>query len=128
MLDANAVGDLLAENPTAQKRFGRHMGAIGVSSIVAFELHYGLAKSRIRPSNRRALDAFFSNGVTIVDFDAQDAEVAGTLRYQMEAKGKPLGSFDLLIAAQALRMGATLITRDAAFSLVKGLRVQDWTI
>lgn len=46
----------------------------------------------------------------------------------MEAKGKPLGSFDLLIAAQALRMGATLITRDAAFSLVKGLRVQGWTI
>ena len=104
------------------------MGAIGVSSIVAFELHYGLAKSRTRPSNRRALDAFFSGGVTIVDFGAEDAEAAGALRHQMEAKGRPLGAFDLLIAAQALRMGATLVTRDAAFSLVKGLRVDDWTV
>ena len=46
----------------------------------------------------------------------------------LETAGMPIGPYDLLIAAQALRSGATLVTANVAeFSRVHGLAWQDWT-
>jgi tRNA(fMet)-specific endonuclease VapC len=50
------------------------------------------------------------------------------LRAEQERKGKPLSSEDLMIAAHALSLGLTLVTHDAAFSFVDGLRNEDWTV
>jgi tRNA(fMet)-specific endonuclease VapC len=45
----------------------------------------------------------------------------------VEGLGQPIGSNDLLIAAQALAMGATLVTnKRREFSRVPGLKVEDW--
>jgi predicted nucleic acid-binding protein len=33
----------------------------------------------------------------------------------------------MLIAAQALEVDAILVTNDAAFGQVRGLRIEDWT-
>ena len=127
MLDTNAVGVLLADQNAPWARYGRHIGSIGVSSIVLFELRYGIAKSRTAKANAAALDKFLGGGIEVVAFDTDDAAEAGVLRHRMEAKGRPMGPFDLLIAAQVLRLGATLVTRDAAFTKVDGLKVEDWT-
>jgi len=127
MLDTSMVGSLLAWNPQSQARFNMHFGSVGLSTIVIFELRYGIANSRTAKTNTTALDKFLEDSVLVVPFDASDATTAGALRKRMEAKGKPMGPCDLLIAAQALRRGATLVTRDAAFSGVDGLKVEDWT-
>jgi tRNA(fMet)-specific endonuclease VapC len=128
MTDTNVIGMLLAGNAKLRTRFGMHLGAIGLSSIVLFELHYGFAKSRTSATNFNSLSVFLNSGVAVIPFDESDAAVAGSLRQKMESAGMPMGSFDLLIAAQALRLGATLVTSDAAFSGVDGLPVVDWTI
>jgi tRNA(fMet)-specific endonuclease VapC len=99
-----------------------------VSTIVILELRYGFAKSKTAKSNAAALELFLNGGIPIARFDAEDATIAGALKHRMEAKGKPMGPYDLQIAAHALRNGATLVTRDAAFSGVKGLRAVDWTV
>ena len=55
------------------------------------------------------------------------AVVAGDLRATLEAAGTPIGPYDLLIAAQALRADATLVTANVKeFGRVAGLRWQDW--
>ncbi len=52
---------------------------------------------------------------------------AGDLRAALEAAGTPIGPYDLLIAAQALRIGATLVTANVSeFARVSGLVWQDW--
>jgi tRNA(fMet)-specific endonuclease VapC len=45
----------------------------------------------------------------------------------MERHGKILGPLELLIAAHALHVGATLVTNDRAFGMVVGLQIEDWT-
>ena len=79
-------------------------------------------------ANSAALELLLGSGMLIAPFDAGEAEVAGELRHRMEAKGRPMGAFDLLIAAHALHHGATLVTRDAAYREVEGLVVEDWII
>jgi len=62
-----------------------------------------------------------------MDFTAEDAEQAGRIRATLEGLGKPIGAYDLLIAGQALRHKATVVTANSSeFARVKGLRLQDW--
>ena len=62
-------------------------------------------------------------------FDSEDARVAGGIRAGLEAKGTPIGPYDLLIAAQALRREAILVTANVReFGRVEGLALEDWTL
>ncbi len=61
-------------------------------------------------------------------FSEEDAMTAGDLRASLDAAGTPIGPYDLLIAAQALRISATLVTANVSeFTRVPGLQWQDWT-
>ena len=98
-----------------------------VSSVVAFELWYGVAKSASPEANARLVETFFAGPVSLLAFEPEDAKVAGRVRASLEAVGKPIGAYDLLIAAQALRHQLTLITTNGReFSRVKGLEWEDW--
>jgi predicted nucleic acid-binding protein len=60
-------------------------------------------------------------------FDADDAEEAGDIRSALERSGKPIGPYDLLIATQARRRGAILVTaNEREFTRVPGLSVENW--
>jgi len=64
----------------------------------------------------------------VLPFGEEDALAAGDLRAGLEAAGTPIGPYDLLIAAQALRSGTMLVTANVAeFARVRGLLWQDWT-
>ena len=132
LLDTNAVVALLRNRPpTVRERLRRriaHGGRIAVSSIALFELWYGVARSRQPELNAERLQLFLSGDVTAVDFGEQDAPVAGELGRTLQAVGRPIGAYDLLIAAQALRAGVTLVTANVAeFARVPGLVCEDWT-
>ena len=100
---------------------------LAIASIVLFELWYGVAKSAKQDFNRKRLETFLSGPVLILPFEEADSRVAGTLRAALEASGKPIGAYDLLIAGQALRHHLTLVTSNVAeFSRVKGLSWEDW--
>jgi tRNA(fMet)-specific endonuclease VapC len=59
--------------------------------------------------------------------DAGVAEDYGRLRTRLEKKGPPIGALDLLIAAQALSLGLTLVTNNVReFARVEGLTVENW--
>ena len=51
------------------------------------------------------------------------------MRAELEIAGKPIGAYDVLIAAQARRRGATLVTSNVAeFDRVTGLKLEDWAV
>jgi predicted nucleic acid-binding protein len=88
----------------------------------------GVARSERRRDNAERLHIFLSGNIDVVPFDEQDAVTAGDLRAALEAAGTPIGSYDLLIAAQALRNRATLVTANISeFARVRSLVWQDWT-
>jgi len=131
-LDTNAVIALLKNEPPGVR--DRLRGAvsggvsIAVSTVVLYELWYGVARSQRRRENAERLRVFLSGNVEVTAFDEEDASAAGDLRAALETAGTPIDPYDLLIAAQALRSGATLITANVSeFARVPGLVWQDWT-
>jgi tRNA(fMet)-specific endonuclease VapC len=132
LLDTNAVVALLRNRPAEVRERLRRVkaqgGVFAVSSVALFELWYGVARSRHRERNAERLHLFLSGDVAAIAFGEQDAPVAGELRRTLEAAGTPIGAYDLLIAAQALRAGVTLVTANVAeFARVPGLVWEDWT-
>ena len=95
--------------------------------MVLYELWYGVARSERRSENAERLRVFLSADIGVFPFDEQDARTAGDLRATLESAGRPIGPFDLLIAAQALRMGAMITANVSEFRRVDGLSWQDWT-
>ena len=133
LLDTNACIALInGTEGNVRRRFQRAMARDSVvllSSIVTFELWYGVARSQRKDSNARRLEAFFAGPLEWTLFDAEDARAAGTVRAELEAIGKPIGAYDVLLAGQARRHGATLVTSNAKeFVRVAGLKWEDWAV
>jgi tRNA(fMet)-specific endonuclease VapC len=131
LLDTNACIALINDRaPSVRTRLQKALAAdaeVLVSSIVAFELWYGVAKSARPEANARLVETFFAGPVSLLAFESEDAKVAGRVRAGLEAVGKPIGAYDLLIAGQALHHQLTLITANGReFSRVKGLEWEDW--
>jgi tRNA(fMet)-specific endonuclease VapC len=98
-----------------------------LSSIGAFELWYGVGKSQHRDANRRRVDAFLAGPLIWTPFDEEDAAAAGFVRAQLELRGTPIGAYDVLLAGQARRRGATLVTSNTReLTRVDSLAVEDW--
>ena len=65
--------------------------------------------------------------ITLLPFEPEDAEEAGDIRAVLESAGTPIGPYDILIAAQARRRGAVLVTANIGeFSRVQGLATENW--
>jgi len=107
-----------------------HEGTIvGIPTVVLYELWYGIKKSARAQQNTDALDGFLALDVTPWPFEPEDAEEAGDVRAALERLGTPIGPYDMLIAAQARRRGAILVSANKnEFSRVPGLQTQDWTV
>ena len=132
LLDTNAVVALLRNKPVEVRERYREAQAAGdylaLSSVVLFELWYGVAKSSQVQANSERLRVLLSGDLDLLDFDNEDARTAGHLRATLERAGTPIGAYDLLIAGQALRRGLTVVTANTSeFSRVTTLSWQDWT-
>jgi tRNA(fMet)-specific endonuclease VapC len=132
LLDTNACIALMASvSNDVQARFAGAFhkgGSFFTSSVVAFELWYGVSKSKRIVENTQRYKTFFAGPIDVLPFDQGAAQVAGELRARLEASGKPIGAYDLLLAGQAMHHNMTLITANVAeFSRVRGLLWEDWS-
>jgi len=131
LLDTNVCMALInGKEVNVRRRFQRaaaRKSEFLLSSVVAFELWYGVAKSQRKEANAVRLDAFFAGPLEWTLFDEEDARAAGTIRAELETIGKPIGAYDVLLAGQARRHGATLVTSNAReFARVPGVKWEDW--
>jgi tRNA(fMet)-specific endonuclease VapC len=118
--------------PTVRGRLRRARAAdesIALPGIALFELWHGVARSgQYRAANAERLRAFLAGGIPVLPFETEDAEIAGELRHGLEGAGRPVGPYDLLIAAQTIRHGATLVTANVGeFSRIPNLDWDDWS-
>ena len=130
LLDTNIISHVM-RNPTglvAQRIFGReaHEGSSTVctSLVVQCELLFGLHKLPNPKWERQYHRAMAS--ITVETLGQEVAAPYATVRAYLEAQGQSIGPNDTLIAAHALALGATLVTADAEFTRVPGLRVENW--
>jgi tRNA(fMet)-specific endonuclease VapC len=131
-LDTNVViAVLTGRSEKVMKRLEIELNAkskIHIPTMVWFELRYGVVKSQARERNNARLGDFMVGVEGILTFDSQDAEHGGEIRAHLEKQGVPIGPYDILIAAQTRRLGATLVTANTReFSRVPGLRLVDWS-
>jgi tRNA(fMet)-specific endonuclease VapC len=132
LLDTNAVIAALKGNPAeVAERLERELlhDVVALPVIALFEMGFGIAKSARRNDNIERLAVFLQLPIAIVPFDADDAEEAGDIRAALERAGTPIGPYDVLIAGQARRRGAVLVTANTReFTRVPGLKTEDWAI
>ncbi|MBN1575789.1 MAG: type II toxin-antitoxin system VapC family toxin [Chitinispirillaceae bacterium] len=129
LVDTNILVYLLnSKSPELQQKLTRRdVRQFGVSSITVAELIYGARKSRKVEQNTSAVIKILSS-FELLDFSSLDAFEYGDIRVYLESKGKLIGGNDLLIAAQARRLGLIVITANTGeFTRVPGLQVEDWT-
>jgi tRNA(fMet)-specific endonuclease VapC len=127
LLDTNIVSDLVRH---PQGRIASRIAEIGeqhvcTSIIVAAELRYGAAKkASLRLSAQ--LEAVLG-AVDVLALEAPADVIYGELRARLEKAGQPIGANDLLIAAQALALGHTIVTdNEREFSRIGDLPVENW--
>jgi tRNA(fMet)-specific endonuclease VapC len=127
LLDTNIVSDLV-RNP--QGKVAQHIRKIGeaqvcTSIIVAAELRYGATKKASRRLSAQ-LEAVLG-ALEVLPFEAPADAAYGLLRARLEHAGRPIGANDLLIAAQALSLGYTIVTdNEKEFAHVEDLRRENW--
>ena len=100
---------------------------VGIPVIVAAELWTGVKKNlKTHPHQAARLEAFLGL-FWLADFTMEAALHYADIRAALEAAGTAIGPLDLLIAAQARSLGATLVTANfAEFKRVKELKVLAW--
>lgn len=127
LLDTNICIYIIKTHPAhVLDRFRQHDPRdIGISSLTAAELAFGVAKSG-SARNQAALEKFLVP-LTVFPFDGACAGVYGRVRADLARRGTPIGSIDQLIAAHALALDATLVTNNTReFERVDGLRIENW--
>ena len=133
LLDTNIVSKIIRGRERQVRQRYREAIDAGVSrsisAIVLHELHYGALRASAPIQNLERIAVFVAALDSVEAFTAKDAEVAGEIRAVLAREGQMIGPFDLLIAAQALRLDATLVTGSVGeFSRIAGLKWIDWTI
>ena len=128
MLDTNICIYIIKRKPeSVLKHFlDYRVGDVGISSITLAELRYGVAKSKYKEKNAKALEEF-TIPLETVSFDEAAALAYGEIRSALEAAGSPIGAMDMLIAAHAISLGVQLVTNNTReFSRIPGLTLLDW--
>ncbi len=127
LLDTNIVSDLI-RNPRG--RVTQHIREVGeaqvcTSIIVAAELRYGATK-KASPRLTAQLEAVLG-ALDVVPFEAPADTTYGLLRARLEKAGQPIGGNDLLIAAQAVALGHTIVTNnEREFARIDDLACENW--
>jgi tRNA(fMet)-specific endonuclease VapC len=127
LLDTNMASYVIKGNiPRVRERLLRvPMAEVGISVVTEAELRFGVARKPQAMRLKTAVDEFLIR-VEILPWDSQAAQYYAKLRSALEDSGTPMGNLDMMIAAQALAAGATLVSHDRVFRRVRNLKIEDW--
>ncbi|CDH44248.1 MAG: type II toxin-antitoxin system VapC family toxin [Candidatus Competibacteraceae bacterium] len=129
LLDTNAcIAWLRNDEPITQHVVLAGKGHIWLCAPVKAELWFGACKSQRVAENQARLQRFFAN-LPSLPFDDDAAEHFGDIRATLAHQGKPIGPYDLQIAAIARAHGLIVVTHNTReFARVPGLMLEDWQL
>jgi tRNA(fMet)-specific endonuclease VapC len=126
MLDTDSASFAIRGQGRVAERMLQHRPSeLCISVIALAELRYGadlLGSRKIHDS----IDRFISN-LKILPLEESSTRRYGAIASQLQKQGTPIGDWDVLIAAHALAVDATLVTNNVKhFARIRGLRVENW--
>ncbi len=125
--DTNAISAYLrGTDAVFNARFQSQFMHARLSVIVLAEREFGFVHG-VAAGRQQQRFQELTNLLPIEPFTREDAAHYARIRSVLEKRGQGIGPLDTLIAAQALRLGATVVTHNLReFSRVPGLKVEDW--
>ena len=129
LLDTNILIAAMKGREEVRRRLeSEPLNAIRLSAIVLGELEFGAEKSAYSERNRARL-AKLTQRLPLVGIDSDTTRHYGKLRALLERQGTPIGANDTWIAAQALAIGAIVVTDNVReFARVPGLSLENWLL
>lgn len=127
LLDTNTCVYVIRQRPEAvYRRLSETDGeVVALSVVTAFELEIGALRAQGRRYSEAVRQFLREFAVLPLEDSARDAY--GRLRTALERRGERIGAHDMLIAAHAMALGATLVTNnEREFKRVAGLRIENW--
>jgi tRNA(fMet)-specific endonuclease VapC len=127
LLDTNVCIDFArARSAALRDRIGANYGrGLSISTITLAELRVGARHKGAEAADEERLDNLV-RVLTLREFDAEAAEAYGRIAREIGVRRR---SFDRLIAAHAVSLGLTLVSRNGKdFAGVPGLKVENWTV
>ena len=128
LLDTNICVYVIRRRPDAvYGRLSSTAGqAVAISVVTAFELEIGALRAQGQHYSE-AVRLFIAE-FSVLPLEDSARAFYGQLRTALERRGEKIGAHDMLIAAHALALNATLVTNnEKEFKRVKGLRIENWT-
>jgi tRNA(fMet)-specific endonuclease VapC len=107
------------------ERMREHFGELALSVVVLAEREFGVTKGT--HAQARVLLAELAQTLPVIEFTREDCTHYAAIRHDLESRGQGIGPMDTLLAAQGMRLRATIITRNVReFRRVPGLTVETW--
>ena len=132
LLDTNVVSHIMQGRDLAllARLTEIPVGQVVISSVTLAELQYGLHRKGQPARLRNALTQVLLR-MDVLPWDEDVANCYGEFCATFEAQGINLSDFDMMIAAHAVAVDATLVSRDKAFAQVpasvnRRLRLEIW--
>lgn len=128
LLDTNIVIYTMKNRPQeVKRRFQRHEGQMGISTVTLGELVFGAQYSQQVERNLADIESM-SARLELLPFDDKAAYHFGQIRATLYRTGQPIGPYDMMIAGQARAYGLVLVTNNVKeFERVPGLLLEDWS-
>ncbi len=114
LLDASAIIEWERDNPRAKSTI-EECEQINISVVAAYEVLVGA-----RENLRGKIEGLFAS-CPPRPFNMYDALIASEMTKALQKAGKKVKTLDILIAAQAKRLGLTVLARDKDFDVIKGI-------
>ena len=127
LLDTNAISALVAH---PRGHVAGRIEAVGqrnvlTSIVVSAEIEFGVRKKGSADLARKVGNIM--GRLYVAPLAPPSDECYAAIRLDLERRGKPIGPNDMLIAAHAMALDATLVTdNEREFSRVSGLKVENW--
>jgi tRNA(fMet)-specific endonuclease VapC len=96
-------------------------------SVVSYaELLYGVELSSQKKTNQAAVE-MLARHVSVLDWPQEAAQHYAQIRADLKKTGSMVGANDLMIAAHARSLRATVVTNNTKdFERIKGLNIENW--
>ena len=124
ILDTNAVS-AVADNQAAAVPIFSSAASIELPAIVLGEYRFGIAQSRRRKEYEKWLEELIA-ATRVLSVDEETSKHYAQIRSELKKAGKPIPSNDLWIAALARQHRLPLMSQDAHFDAVPGLKRIGW--
>ena len=130
LLDTNVISYVVDKRTRALSRFNRIRPEDNLysSAITEGELLYGVANAPLARQNDllAEISGVLADLAGVVPVDRSAANEYGNIKYHLKVTGQPLPDNDTWIAAVAMANDYTLVSHDAAFTRIPGLKLEDW--